>query len=291
MLSKKVIFTLGLIILGTDPVPELLSHLGFNKQTVRNINLYLPGISSEKVEKVSDINYFCTRKSCNYYHADMDGNAWDGYLWVDGWPVTPPRTQQPPPDQLPHPQTHPQPQPQPQPVPQPVPAPPPPMQPPSHQQPALPVHPSLDSAIQVNTAQVESKAEDCDQNSNYTGTSYDPSQLSDSDEEEDVVDDNTIKLGNSYSQCRAAREAAMAADVTDISCNSNALSTEKKKGFRVGAMDKNLGNEVMDCFKGARIEQNGNLVNQFLSSSFDPSTLTCITCSSEHSIWGGGGWI
>jgi hypothetical protein len=30
------------------------------------------------------------------------------------------------------------------------------------------------------------------------------------------------------------------------------------------------------------------LVNQFLSSSFDPSTLTCITCSNEHSIWGGG---
>jgi hypothetical protein len=102
------------------------------------------------------------------------------------------------------------------------------------------------------------------------------------------VDDTIVKLGNGYAQCRAAREAAMAAEVTDISCNSNALSTEKKKGFRVGSMDKNLGNEVLDCFKGARIEQNGNLVNQFLSSSFDPSTLTCITCSNEHSIWGGG---
>ncbi len=42
----------------------------------------------------------------------------------------------------------------------------------------------------------------------------------------------------------------MAVEVTDISCNSNALSTEKKKGFRVGSMDKNLGNDVMDCFKG-----------------------------------------
>jgi hypothetical protein len=71
----------------------------------------------------------------------------------------------------------------------------------------------------------------------------------------------------------------MAVEVTDISCNSNAFSTEKKKGFRVGSMDKNLGNEVLDCFKGARIEQNGNLVNQFLSSSFDPSTHTHVTAS------------
>jgi hypothetical protein len=26
----------------------------------------------------------------------MDGNAWEGYQWVDGWPVTPPRQQQAP---------------------------------------------------------------------------------------------------------------------------------------------------------------------------------------------------
>ncbi len=208
----------------------------------------------------------------------MAGNAWDGYLGVDGWwPVTPPRMQQSPPV------------PDPAPQPQPVPAPPPPMQPPSQHQPAQPVQPIHNSGNQVNLAQVESKTDDGDQSSNYTGTSYDPSQLSDSEEEEDADDDTTIRLGNGYAQCRAAREAAMAADVTDISCNSNALSTEKKKGFRVGSMDKNLGNEVLDCFKGARIEQNGNLVNQFLSSSFDPSTLTCITCHSEHNIWGGGG--
>ncbi len=78
-------------------------------------------------------------------------------------------------------------------------------------------------------AQVENRKEEDDQVSNYTGTSYDPSQLSDS-EEEDAVDDTTIKLGNGYAQCRAAREAAMAVKVTDISCNSNALSTEKKNG-------------------------------------------------------------
>ncbi len=253
MLIKKIKIILVLVVLCTDPVPNLVSNQGFNRRTVRIHNFSSSGSSSEEGKKMSNFNLFCTCISCNYHHADMAGNAWDGYLWVDGWPVTPPRMQQPPPG--------PDPVPQPQPLPQPVPAPPPPMLPsshhqPPHHQPAQPVHPVLDPANQVNVAQVDSKTEDCDQTSNYTGTSYDPSQLSDSDEEEDVVEDNTIKLGNGYAQCRAAREAAMAADVTDISCNSNALSTEKKKGFRVGAMDKNLGNEVMDCFKGARIEQN-----------------------------------
>jgi hypothetical protein len=66
------------------------------------------------------------------------------------------------------------------------------------------------------------------------------------------------------------------------------LVTEKKRGFRVGTMDKNINNEINNCFKGVRIEKNGNLVNQYLSCSFDPSTNICITCSSEHSIWGGG---
>ena len=162
----------------------------------------------------------------------MAGNAWDGYLWVDGWPVTPPRLQQrTPPEPLPAPD------PLPPPPPQPVPAPPSPMQPPSLHQPAQPINNSGD---QVILAQVASKnEEEEDRASNYTGTSYDPSQLTDS-EEEDAVDDTIVKLGNGYAQCRAAREAAMAAEVTDISCNSNALSTEKKKGFRVGSMDKNL---------------------------------------------------
>jgi hypothetical protein len=67
------------------------------------------------------------------------------------------------------------------------------------------------------------------------------------------------------------------------------LVTEKKKGYRVGSMDKNLNNEILNCFKGVRIEKNGNLVNQYLSSSFDPSTNICITCSTEHRVVGGGG--
>jgi hypothetical protein len=210
---------------------------------------------------------------------DMDGYAWEGFQWVDGWPVTPPRPQEmqqnpvqvmeennndttsdTPADTAAVADTH-----------------------------NIAASSHVSGTIQVKSGQ-ESR-QDEEQGSTaagsvYTGTSYATSQLSDSDE--DVEDSSLTKLGSGYTQCRAAREAAMTVEVTDITCNENALTTERKKGYRVGTMDKNLNHDVANSFKGARIEKNGNLVNQFLSCSFDPSTHICITCSSEHSIWGGG---
>jgi hypothetical protein len=211
------------------------------------------------------------------------GNTWEGYQWVDGWPMTPPRPPVQPttpadlPDEL-------------------------------QEEREMLVETSLAAAPIVNTAgedttptintvtsvQVmvnhmsQGELEETPAGSDHTGTSCATSQLSDSEEEENGS--STIKLGNSYTQVRSAREASMTVEVTDISCNENALITERKKGYRVGSMDKNLNNEILNCFKGVRIEKNGNLVNQYLSCSFDPSTNICITCSTEHNVWGGG-WI
>jgi hypothetical protein len=201
--------------------------------------------------------------------ADMDGNKWDGYLWVDGWPVTPPRAQYN--QQQQEPTT-------------------------GEQQergnvPNIPSTSNTSTTNCVSVNQVTVPHVDLDDqgsvsaHSNVTGTSYATSLLSDSEEE---PDETQVKLGNSYTQCRAAREVAMSREVTDISCNANALSTEKKKGFRVGTMDRGLDSDILNCFKGVRIEKNGNLVNQFLSCSFDPSSHMCITCSHEHAIGGGG---
>ncbi len=53
-------------------------------------------------------------------------------------------------------------------------------------------------------------------------------------------------------------------------------------------MEKCLDNDIENCFKRSQIEKNGVLVNKYLSCSFDPSTLICISCASEHSVIGGG---
>jgi hypothetical protein len=142
---------------------------GFNKCFEKYVNLCFAGRTSFPKDignRMSNFNLQYIPKTYKNFYADMAGNAWDGFLWVDGWPVTPPRMQQPPP--VPDPAPQPQP---PQPQPQPVPAPPPPMQPPSQHQPAQPVQPIHNAGNQVNLAQVESKTDDGDQSSNYTGTS------------------------------------------------------------------------------------------------------------------------
>ncbi len=51
----------------------------------------------------------------------------------------------------------------------------------------------------------------------------------------------------------------------DISCNENMLSTDEKKADRIGTLENSLDLDIKNCFKGARIEKNGNVVNQFMS--------------------------
>jgi hypothetical protein len=68
--------------------------------------------------------------------------------------------------------------------------------------------------------QVEREDDQASEYSDRTGTSYVTSQLSDSEEEEEGYEDpKKVKLGNGYGQCRAAREATMAREIVDISCN------------------------------------------------------------------------
>ncbi len=86
--------------------------------------------------------------------------------------------------------------------------------------------------------------------SSYTGSNCG----SEEDSEDKIPDEKQVDLGNVYSQCRAAREAAFVSTVVDISCNENMLGTETKKCDRIGTLDKQLDSEIKDCFKGARIE-------------------------------------
>ncbi len=150
-----------------------------------------------------------------------------------------------------------------------------------------------DPNIQVKIQEPHSKEEKGDAESDCTGTSYITSQVS--DESEDEADErNTmlhgqVALGSGNVQCRAAREAGSLGRVVDISCNENMLSTKEKKTDRIGTLENSLDPDIKNCFKGARIERNGNVVNQFMSCLFDPSTLLCITCSREHKVLEGEG--
>ncbi len=107
-------------------------------------------------------------------------------------------------------------------------------------------------------------------------------------EDEDSNDPGQVSLSSAYAQCKAAREAANHRTVVDISCNENSMVSSSVGGDKVGSMDRGVNNSIENCFKGARIEKNGVLVNQYLSCSFDPATMVCITCETEHKFLEGG---
>ena len=186
-------------------------------------------------------------KSLPCLDMESNGRTWEGYELVDGWPVSPPRHQPPQPQQMSEPADKPE------------------------VDGGMVVEPAEPAAtVTVNTANTalhavtntvavdnESSRHSVTTNqvneflSSYTGSNCG----SEEDSEDKIPDEKQVDLGNVYSQCRAAREAAFVCTVVDISCNENMLGTETKKWDRIGTLDKQLDDEIKDCFKGARIEK------------------------------------
>jgi hypothetical protein len=163
---------------------------------------------------------------------ETGGRSWEGYVWVDGWPVSPLRHQ-------PHQQQQAR-------------------EPADGEmvvEPAEPVEPVVvEPVAAVNSSQqavIHTDAVDNDSHSTTTNqvndflSSYTGSNCgSDEDSDEEAPDEKQVDLGNVYSQCRAAREAAFVSTVVDISCNENMLGTETKKWDRIGTLDKQLDPEI-----------------------------------------------
>jgi hypothetical protein len=106
-----------------------------------------------------------------------------------------------------------------------------------------------------------------------------------SEDEEAECKEESFNLGASYRQCRAAREAKTIQDVAYISYTTE---IKKERADVVGSMDTALDKDIEKCFHGARIDHGGKPVHQYMSCSFDPATLRCITCEREHGVGGEG---
>ena len=88
-----------------------------------------------------------------------------------------------------------------------------------------------------------------------------------------------------YYQCRAEREAT-------FKNNSTELGATACFGYEVGGETARIGSFEFDsdscgkCFFGSRTNKGVNVVNQNICLSFDPSTLTCLSCGNDHPILG-----
>jgi len=90
-------------------------------------------------------------------------------------------------------------------------------------------------------------------------------------------------LSQNYYQCRSGRDATFKDDAIEC-CNGPQL------GYIVGGELPRLGSFETDlkstenCFMGSRIFRENLIVNQNMSSTFDPATLTCLTCENTHAV-------
>jgi len=114
-----------------------------------------------------------------------------------------------------------------------------------------------------------------------TGTILGGSTSSDTNTANMELEGNCI--GPIYQRCKSARATGLQINSTSTSPGTNIGNTTLLTENRVGSLDN--GDEFLaKTFRGSRITSNGVIVNQNVSMSFDPATLTCLVCTVPHHI-------
>jgi hypothetical protein len=91
-------------------------------------------------------------------------------------------------------------------------------------------------------------------------------------------------MSSEYHQCKAARAASLSFTTVTVDFDENSGKTDTVKFNSLSSLDCIGDKEVLKTFRGTRMYSNNNAVNQNISLSFDPSTLSCMSCKNEHNI-------
>jgi len=86
------------------------------------------------------------------------------------------------------------------------------------------------------------------------------------------------QLGSLYHQCKTARAASLAYTCTNVEVGKETGSSKTVNFSSIGSLNCMGDSEVLNTFRGSRLTSNNVDVNQNISLSFDPATLTCISC-------------
>ena len=115
------------------------------------------------------------------------------------------------------------------------------------------------------------------------GTTADTATTDTDTAESDKVKLDTSRMSSTYYQCRAGRDAHFLNKAVEIANKTELGHVVGGEASRVGCFEKEKG--LLDmCFVGSRVLKGKEVCNQNISLSFDPTTLSCITCPREHSI-------
>jgi hypothetical protein len=89
---------------------------------------------------------------------------------------------------------------------------------------------------------------------------------------------NRPQLGSLYHQCKTARAASLAYSCTNVEVGKDTGTTKTVNFSSIGSLNCIGDSEVLNTFRGSRLNSNNTDVNQNISLGFDPATLTCVSC-------------
>ena len=91
-------------------------------------------------------------------------------------------------------------------------------------------------------------------------------------------------MGPNFSRCKAARNAKLQHKSTFCGLGQNAGVEKMRRHLRIGNLEDGLDAGLALTFRGSRIGTKESIVNESISISFDPATLTCLVCEKPHNI-------
>jgi hypothetical protein len=92
-------------------------------------------------------------------------------------------------------------------------------------------------------------------------------------------------MSSEYHQCKAARATSLSFQTTAVNFDENIGKNDTVKFSPLSSLDCVGDTEILKTFRGTRMNSNNRAVNQNVSLSFDPSTLSCITMLMFTVFW------
>jgi len=108
------------------------------------------------------------------------------------------------------------------------------------------------------------------------------------EEEASFIEPEKPYMPSTYYQNKSARAALQSHNVKCVDFGEE-TGTSKSVSFKsVSSLDCLGDTEVLKTFRSTRATSSGGAAHQSISFSFDPATLTCISCNAPHKIFDTG---
>jgi len=91
-------------------------------------------------------------------------------------------------------------------------------------------------------------------------------------------------LGAAHFQSTAARRCNQKVNATSLTADNTFFNTISVEPNKTGSMNPEGDQEVLKTFRGVRLHRGGDMINQYVTMSIDPSNMQCLSCADEHPV-------